>query len=111
MNAQDFTYWLQGFVELNKGQVPGADQWKSIKEHLALVFTKVTPPVGKFDPLPPGHYPPFLPSTYPTPGWPPSEVICSTTNPLAEAAQAQSIISGLSVGAGSPPKSSTTEFC
>lgn len=111
MNAKDFTYWLQGFVELTKGQVPDADQWKSIKEHLALVFTKVTPLVGEFDPLPPGQYPPFLPSTYPTPDWPQEPIITCSVEPLAEAAQAQSIISGLSVGAGSPSQSSTTAFC
>lgn len=46
MNANDFAFWLNGFVELNKGKMPDDDQWKSIKEHLQLVFTKVTPPVG-----------------------------------------------------------------
>lgn len=44
MDATQFAYWLQGFVELNGGQ-PTPEQWQSIKEHLALVFTKVTPPV------------------------------------------------------------------
>lgn len=42
MNAVNFCYWLQGFAELTP-ETPTAEQWKSIKEHLALVFTKVTP--------------------------------------------------------------------
>jgi hypothetical protein len=38
-----FCSWLQGFCELH-GEPPTAAQWDSIKEHLALVFTKVTKP-------------------------------------------------------------------
>ena len=45
MTPEQFTYWLQGFVELGKGAAPTAEQWKSIQEHLATVFKKVTPPV------------------------------------------------------------------
>lgn len=45
MEAQQFAYWLQGFAELNE-QPPTVEQWKSIREHLALVFKKVTPAVG-----------------------------------------------------------------
>jgi hypothetical protein len=45
MNAQDFAYWLHGFTELTQGQTPNPAQWKSICEHLNLVFNKVTPPV------------------------------------------------------------------
>lgn len=44
MNALSFAYWLNGFAELHQ-EPPTPEQWKSIKEHLALVFTKVTPPV------------------------------------------------------------------
>lgn len=44
MTAQEFCYWLQGFSELN-GKAPTPEQWKSIRDHLQLVFTKVTPPV------------------------------------------------------------------
>lgn len=47
MNAQEFCYWLNGFVELNDGDHPTPAQWDSICEHLALVFNKVTPPVKK----------------------------------------------------------------
>ena len=45
MNAENFAYWLNGFVELNGGKEPTPAQWKAIQEHLKLVFTKVTPPV------------------------------------------------------------------
>lgn len=43
MNAEKFSYWLQGFVELTDGQHPTERQWAIIKDHLQLVFTKVTP--------------------------------------------------------------------
>lgn len=45
MNAEQFCYWLQGFVELNGGKGPTPEQWKSICEHIGTVFKKVTPPV------------------------------------------------------------------
>lgn len=45
MDAQQFAYWLQGFAELNQ-QPPSAEQWQSIRDHLATVFTKVTPAVS-----------------------------------------------------------------
>jgi len=44
MTAEQFAYWLQGFAELNEGP-PSAEQWQSVREHLATVFVKVTPPV------------------------------------------------------------------
>ena len=47
MTPENFAYWLQGFIELTQGQTPNPAQWKSIKEHLDLVFTKMTPPVGE----------------------------------------------------------------
>lgn len=46
MNDQQFAYWLQGFAELTGDTPPTAAQWKSIREHLNTVFTKVTPNVG-----------------------------------------------------------------
>jgi hypothetical protein len=42
MTPENFTYWLQGFVELQDTR-PSEQQWKAIKDHLSLVFTKVTP--------------------------------------------------------------------
>jgi hypothetical protein len=44
MDALQFAYWLQGYAELTD-DTPTAEQWRSIKEHLATVFMKVTPPV------------------------------------------------------------------
>jgi hypothetical protein len=41
MTSSDFAYWLQGFAELN-GNPPTPPQWEMIKEHLGLVFNKVT---------------------------------------------------------------------
>lgn len=46
MNAENFAYWLNGFVEMNDGAMPTAVQWKAIQDHLALVLKKVTPPVS-----------------------------------------------------------------
>ena len=43
MTSEQFTYWLQGYVELN-GTAPTEAQWASIKEHLQLVFKKETSP-------------------------------------------------------------------
>lgn len=44
MTPENFAYWLQGFVETsNEDDVPSAEQWNEIKNHLKLVFTKVTP--------------------------------------------------------------------
>jgi len=44
MTPEQFCYWLQGFAELQQTQ-PTIAQWESIKEHLATVFKKVTPPI------------------------------------------------------------------
>jgi hypothetical protein len=42
MTAEQFTYWLQGYAELNDAP-PTPEQWQAIRDHLALVFNKVTP--------------------------------------------------------------------
>jgi hypothetical protein len=42
MTPDQFTYWLQGFAELNP-EPPSAEQWQAIRDHLALVFEKRTP--------------------------------------------------------------------
>ena len=49
MTAEQFTYWLNGFIELGEGQVPTDKQWQIIKDHLRLVFNKVTPHYGIYD--------------------------------------------------------------
>lgn len=51
MTPEQFCYWMQGFSELNTAP-PTPEQWQSIREHLALVFNKVTPPVAM--PVPTG---------------------------------------------------------
>lgn len=43
MEAQDFCYWLQGFFELSEGKKLTPKQVEIIKDHLNLVFDKVTP--------------------------------------------------------------------
>lgn len=45
MTAEQFAYWLNGFAEL-QGTAPTEAQWESIKEHLNLVFNKVTKQVS-----------------------------------------------------------------
>lgn len=45
MDAQKFVTWLQGFVELTNAQSITDSQWKMIKEHLSLVFKKLTPEI------------------------------------------------------------------
>lgn len=77
MDALQFAYWLQGFAELNS-QPPSPEQWKSIREHLATVFTKVTPPV-QTNPDLFKEYPPKFHTPGPTPLKYP-EIICGVGN-------------------------------
>lgn len=54
MTHQDFCYWLQGYVEVNGGKIPDEAGWQVIKDHLQLVFNKVTPLQvyeSKFEPI------------------------------------------------------------
>ena len=44
MDANSFAMWLNGYVELG-GERPSEAQWQMIKEHLSLVFKKVTNPL------------------------------------------------------------------
>lgn len=46
MNAQDFAYWLKGFVEMNPNAMVTGTQWQIVKDHLELVFKKETPNRG-----------------------------------------------------------------
>lgn len=43
MTPQDFTYWLQGFVEMTEADTISDAQWKMIKDHLKLTMNKQTP--------------------------------------------------------------------
>lgn len=42
MTPEQFTYWLQWFVEI-AWDTPSEQEWSIIKDHLATVFNKVTP--------------------------------------------------------------------
>ena len=50
MNAEQFVYWLNGYLELSGAQELNAAQVKSVREHLALVLHKVTPPLENLKP-------------------------------------------------------------
>lgn len=43
MTPERFTDWLQGFVEIANSDTISEKQWQIIKDHLKLVFDKVTP--------------------------------------------------------------------
>lgn len=47
MNAQNFVYWINGYVELNGG-CPTEEQWEQIKAHLRLCMLNVTNPILSF---------------------------------------------------------------
>lgn len=49
MTAEQFAYWLQGYAELNDAP-PSGEQWQAIRDHLALVFNKVTPQLSPLRP-------------------------------------------------------------
>jgi len=42
MNSTEFTYWLQGFFEMTNAETLTEIQVAMIKDHLGLVFDKVT---------------------------------------------------------------------
>lgn len=43
LTPTEFCYWLQGFSELtDAGQSLSKNQWEIIRQHLALVFDKIT---------------------------------------------------------------------
>lgn len=46
MEAEQFCYWLKGYVELD-GSLPSEDKWNMIIQHLDLVFLKLTPKLGQ----------------------------------------------------------------
>ena len=45
MTPENFTFWLQGFFELTDTEELSKEQVAMVKEHLQLVFTKVTHPL------------------------------------------------------------------
>jgi len=75
MTTEQFTYWLQGFMEVANPTTLDATQTQIIKDHLALVFDKQTPDRTFIPPLAP------MPTT-PYPMWQepnPFKVICETS--------------------------------
>ena len=64
MNSEQFSYWLQGYAEIC-GTEPTAEQWQIIKDHLQLVFQKVTPVRG-------------IPTVGQPIKWPPESVMTGT---------------------------------
>lgn len=92
MNSERFCYWLRGFAELSQER-PTPEQWKSIHEHLNLVFEKVTPPALTSKKLsdifdqpscaPPVHIPPmpnpepiYIPRPNPIPPYTQPTITC-----------------------------------
>lgn len=58
MDPLSFAYWLQGYFELtDSGQQMSAQQVQIIKDHLDLVFTKVTP---NYTPISSNYFFPFV---------------------------------------------------
>jgi dihydroorotate dehydrogenase len=49
MKSENFCYWLRGFFELTNNKELSEQQVQMIKNHLALVFVKVTPDLNKWD--------------------------------------------------------------
>lgn len=52
MEPRDFCYWLQGWLEIQKPTTITPEQVQEIKNHLDLVFKKVTPNLGGSPRLP-----------------------------------------------------------
>lgn len=70
MTPEQFVYWLQGFVELH-GDEPTPTQWLQIKDHLSLVFNKVTPTRPSMT-IPPAKLPTQFDNGFVLPQMPPS---------------------------------------
>ena len=43
MTPEQFVYWLNGYLEMENPKTLGLKQTKMIKDHLNIVFNKVTP--------------------------------------------------------------------
>lgn len=43
MSERDFVYWLNGFLENGEPKTLSEEQLKTVRDHLKLVSTKVTP--------------------------------------------------------------------
>jgi len=106
MTAEQFTYWLQGFFEINDPETLGARETQIIKDHLKLVFEKQTPTrlttvpnTGITNPPYPGPFttnPCTVPNTPKTWEWDvpknPFTVTCTDDNPFNDKFDATSDI-------------------
>ena len=54
MDAKEFCYWLKGYFEMSDSEKLDEKQVKILKDHLDLVFTKVTPDYSKIFKYPDG---------------------------------------------------------
>lgn len=83
MDSLSFCYWLQGVFEVTNPKTLNAEQTQMIKDHLKLVFNKVTPnPItqpldGPWKPVEPLRPNPFQP---PYPWQPYPTVTCAANN-------------------------------
>ncbi len=84
MTERDFCYWLNGFAELH-GLAPDPEQWAMIKEHLALVFTKVTgngdKPLSPPQTEQPSPFAPYVPAQ-PLTDWSPYQPVYCAATPM-----------------------------
>jgi hypothetical protein len=58
MTPENFVYWLQGMLESDKVKTLDEADVQMIKDHLKLVFTKVTPNIGTLTQTTPIPYSP-----------------------------------------------------
>ena len=83
MTTKEFAYWLQGYFEISGAKELDERQVEVVKDHLALVFTKVTPDPGKHtNPLGPSLpiiHPMTNPNILPPQPFGPIEVTCEST--------------------------------
>jgi hypothetical protein len=78
MTAEQFTYWLQGFMEINDPETLGVRETQMIKDHLKLVFDKQTPDRKQLLTDTPGTTPsPYPGITYPDPYTRPYTITCT----------------------------------
>jgi hypothetical protein len=74
MTPEQFTYWLQGFMEISNPTTLDEKQTQIIKDHLALVFDKQTPDRTFIPPLAP----------MPTTPWPTTDPFIIPQGPICE---------------------------
>ena len=78
MTSEQFTFWLQGFMEINDPETLGVRETQIIKDHLKLVFDKQTPVRKQLLTDAPRPYP----NTYPGPGNPYTVTCTDTTSKI-----------------------------